>query len=222
LDQATELELVEHLGPSTLGIDTLSLSNGRVAIQFLRGCGLSDWEIEVSKLYAPGLTASEVNKVLKKVARLRDECQLNSCFISYSHADQSFARRLYSDLQERGVRCWFDVDDMKVGEPILDSVSRAIRKHDKLLLCCSSASLTSSWVEDEVAMAFEIERNENRRILIPLDLDGALADWTSGKAPRIRERLAADFRGWESNEEIYDREFHRVVEALEPDTEDLY
>lgn len=31
-----------------------------------------------------------------------------SCFISYSHPDKAFARRLHDALQGRGIRCWLD------------------------------------------------------------------------------------------------------------------
>ena len=36
-----------------------------------------------------------------------------SCFISYSTNDQEFADRLYADLQNKGVRCWFAQHDYR-------------------------------------------------------------------------------------------------------------
>jgi hypothetical protein len=33
--------------------------------------------------------------------------------------------------------------------------------------------------------------------LNPLNLDGFLVQWTSGKAQQAKSRLAADFTGWE-------------------------
>ena len=33
-------------------------------------------------------------------------------------------------------------------------------------------------------------------VLIPLNPDGYVFQWTNGKASQVRERLAADFRGW--------------------------
>jgi hypothetical protein len=64
-----------------------------------------------------------------------------------------------------------------------------------MLLLCSSSSLSSSWVEDEIAMAIEKERKAKHNVLIPIDLDGYLFDgWESGTAARVRSRLAASFR----------------------------
>ena len=64
-------------------------------------------------------------------------------FISYSHADQSFARRLHDTLQGHGVRCWLDEKQLLPGHDLYDEVDRGIRLWDKVLVCCSNNSLTS-------------------------------------------------------------------------------
>lgn len=45
------LEQVIHRSSSHIGIDTVKQSKGKIPNVFLRGCGLSDWEIELAKLY---------------------------------------------------------------------------------------------------------------------------------------------------------------------------
>ena len=56
LSNTIGLEDVLHIGPSTIGTDTIAKSKGNIPEVFLQGCGLSDWEIEQVKLYNPDLS----------------------------------------------------------------------------------------------------------------------------------------------------------------------
>ncbi len=88
-------------------------------------------------------------------------------------------------------------------------------------MCCSLASLTSSWVEDEVAAAIERERKYEERILIPVDLDGYLFDGYEGRfGPRLRERFAIPFRRWSKDAAKYEAGLEAAINALRPRAED--
>jgi hypothetical protein len=198
-----------HYGPSILDHRTLAKS-GPLPLDFLRGCGLPDNLIG----YLPSL----VNDVA---------VQFYSCFISYSHADKSFARRLHDTLQRRGIRCWLDEKQLLPGHNIYDEVDRGIQLWDKVLLCCSKDSLTSWWVDNEIGKAFAKEQalmKERKRkilVLVPLDLDRFLfsGNWDSGKASQIRERLAADFTGWDRENSKFEEQVDRLILALRTDEE---
>ena len=98
-----------HYGRSTLDHRTLAKS-GLLPEAFLRGCGLSDLEIMSARLLYADLTPGEITDIGYEIIRLRSDpsIQYYSCFISYSHQDKDFARRLHDSLQNTGIRCWLD------------------------------------------------------------------------------------------------------------------
>ncbi|QDU11295.1 toll/interleukin-1 receptor domain-containing protein [Gimesia aquarii] len=205
LSQSIGLESVIHRGRSSLGVDTLMKSNGKIPERFLRGCGLTDDFIS----YIPSHFANPA-------------IDFYSCFISYSHEDKSFARRLHDALQGRGIRCWLDEHQLLPGDNIYDRVDHGIRVWDKVLLCTSKHSLTSGWVDDEIKHAFAKEKQlfkqRGREVLslIPLNLDGYLfSEWQHPKCNQILERLAPDFTNWESDNTKFEVQFERVVKALQ-------
>jgi hypothetical protein len=207
LSEVVGLETVFHYGPSAISTDTLYKSGGKIPDVFLRGCGLPENFITFHK--------SLVNTPI----------EFYSCFISYSHQDNSFARRLHDQLQARGIRCWLDEHQMLPGQDLFEEVDRGIKLWDKVLLCGSKHSLTSWWVDDEVQRAFSKEqqlmkeRGTKTLALIPLNLDGYMfgSEWQTAKAQQIKSRLAADFTGWESDNAKFEREFERVVKSLRTD-----
>lgn len=198
------LELISHKGPSAIDIRTLQRS-GPLPLLFLRGVGMPDRLID----YLPSLFNRAVD--------------FYSCFISYSHADKSFARRLHDQLQGEGIRCWLDDHQLLPGDDIHEGIDRGIRLWDKVLLCASKSSLASWWVDGEITRAFQKEaqlmkeRGKKVLALVPLNLDGHLFAWESGKASEVRSRLAANFTGWETNDTIFDSQLERLVRALRAD-----
>jgi uncharacterized protein YjbI with pentapeptide repeats len=200
------LPTCRHEGPSSLDYATL-MASGPLPDVFLRGCGMADDFIH----YLPSFWSQPI--------------QFYSCFISYSHANKSFARRLHDALQGQGIRCWLDEKQLLPGDDIYEQVDQGIRFWDKVLLCCSKASLKSWWVDNEIKTALnkeqQLHKERGKRVLalIPLNLDGYLLSgkWQSGMSTQILTRLAADFRGWEKDNGKFEMQFERVVKALRAD-----
>jgi hypothetical protein len=148
-----------------------------------------------------------------------------SVFISYSHADKAFARKLHDTLQGKGVRCWLDEHQLLPGDDIYKEVDRGIRLWDKMLLCCSENSLKSWWVDNEIGTAFDKEQQLMKdregakvQVLVPLNLDGHLFSdkWESGYQTQVRRRLAADFTE-ASDAAKFDAQVERLIRALRAD-----
>ncbi len=145
---------------------------------------------------------------------LNEPLQFYSCFISYSTKDQEFADRLYADLQNKGVRCWFAPHDMQGGKKIHEQIDEAIRVYQRLLLILSPASIESEWVNTEIVKARKRELQEKRRMLFPVRLVNfqTLRDWEcfdadAGKdsAREIREFYIPDFSDWKDHDCLPER-----------------
>lgn len=193
------LDSCEHFEPSMLDMFTLAKS-GRLPLVFLRGCGLPDIFID----YLPSL--------------LNEPILFYSCFISYSSKNQDFAERLYADLQNKGVRCWFAPEDLKIGDKIRDRIDESIRLRDKLLLILSEHSIASEWVEHEVESALEEERLKGRTILFPVRIDDAVMESSKAWAALIRRtRHIGDFTRWKDHDS-YQKTFDRLLRDLKAES----
>jgi len=211
LREVVGLETISHGLASTIGIDTIRKSKGKIPTEFLRGCGLSDLEIESAKLFALGLDHEEVSQITYEIHRLYldQPIQFYSCFISYSNKDHGIAQQLHNDLQNNGVRCWFAPEDMKIGDRIRPTIDHQIRMREKLLVILSENSVYSEWVGDEVEAAIEQEKESGEPVLFPIRLDDAVLNARDDWAAMIkRRRHIGDFS---TN---YDKAFGRLLRDL--------
>ena len=196
LSGAKGLDTAGHIRPSTVGVDTIYLSKGLIPETFLRGCGIPDKFIT----YARSLVGAAID--------------FYSCFISYSSKNQAFAECIYADLQDKGVRCWFAPEDLKIGDKFRQRIDESIKHHDKLLLILSEQSITSAWVEEEVESAFEREHKENRLVLFPIRIDDAVIDSEQAWAASLRRmRHIGDFSKWKEHDS-YQKAFARLMRDL--------
>jgi hypothetical protein len=113
---------------------------------------------------------------------------VSSIFLSHSHADKPFARKLADDLKSHGVRVWLDEAELQIGDSLIEKLEEAIDAVDYLGVVLSPSSVTSKWVKREVAIAFEHEIEGKRVKVLPLLIaDCELPGF-------LRTKLYADFR----------------------------
>lgn len=194
------LDNCTHHGPCVIDYQTLQ-SSKTLPLAFLRGCGLPDYYID----YIPSL--------------INQPIQYYSCFISYSSKDEGFTQRLYADLQNKGVRCWYAPEDLKIGDKTRIRIDEVIRLHEKLLLVLSDHSIDSDWVEKEVETAFEKERKNKETVLFPIRLDNTVMGCDTGWAADIkRSRNIGDFTEWKDHD-AYKKAFDRLLRDLKAGSE---
>lgn len=206
LANVSGLETVQHDFPSFIDVDTLFRSKGHIPKSFLEGCGIPDILIT----YLPD------------VVQAIEPIQFHSCFISYSHKDEEFARRLHSRMRNEKLRVWYAPEKMEGGKKLHEQIYEAIQVHDKLLLVLSKASMESEWVMTEIRRARKAERSENRRKLFPIrlvDMDSInkweCFDADTGKdlAVEIREYYIPNFSKWEDHD-AFEAAFARLIDDL--------
>jgi hypothetical protein len=204
LGAAKHLDTVKHGRPSSIGIDTLYKSQGKIPDEFLRNAGVPEEGIDFAHSIRNG-----------------PPTQWRPCFISYSHKDEDFAIRLHGRMRKAGMRVWHAPEHMKDGKKFHEPVFEAIQLEDRLLLVLSKNNMQSERVMTEIRKAREAEKKENRRKLFPIRLVDmeTLQAWTcldadTGKdlAVEVREYFIPDFSNWKD-----DKSFEAAFARLQKD-----
>jgi TIR domain-containing protein len=94
-----------------------------------------------------------------------------SVFISYSHTDREFVRRLAQDLTNQTIEVWLDEWRMAVGKDIKAVLDEGIASYDFFLIVVSRGSIASGWVRHELEIALEKERNGRSGLVLALLLE---------------------------------------------------
>ena len=147
---------------------------------------------------------------------------LSSASDTSSTRDREFAERLYGRLSQAGVRAWYAPHDLHPGEHLDTQLEDAIRVNDRIILILSRSSMRSKWVLQEILAARRREREEQRRVLVPVSLVShkVLTEWRcmdpdSGEdlALEIRRYFIPHFAKWR-DETRFKADSERLLNAL--------
>jgi CheY-like chemotaxis protein len=145
-----------------------------------------------------------------------------SCFISYSHRDEPFVKKLFRSLKAAGIDVWYAPANMKPGVKLHEEIETNIRLYDKLLLVISEYSMNSNWVSTELRTAFEEETRTGKRKLVPIRIIDfrQIAKWRSfnsdigrDMAVELREYFIQDFSNWIS-QSAYKRSLKKLLDVF--------
>jgi len=143
---------------------------------------------------------------------------MSSVFLSHSHADKPFARRLAADLRIAGHTVWIDEAEIRIGDSLVAKIREGIDQVDFVAAIISSNSVASEWVTRELDIASNREMKERRVVVLPLLVERVpLPGFLEGK-------LYADFvdaANYQASLEKVLRDLGPVAPLPKPDAEEL-
>src|SRR5260221_3064351 len=178
-----------------------------LGVVVLLGIGVSIWQVRrdiatSSSMPSARQKVAPPSPALALAQQQNAPSNYHTCVLSYATDDQAFAEKLHTDLQGKGVSCWFAPHDLTIGDKMRTLIYQAIQKKEKLLLILFEHAVTSDWVEREVELAFERERQPPETlILFPIRIDDAVMQTNAA--------WAGDIRNWQ-DETAYQRALQRL------------
>ena len=121
-------------------------------------------------------------------------------FVSHRRADAVTAERLAADLRLAGHSVWFDEWEIVPGDSIVDRMNQGLTSASYLVLCCSTAGVTSPWIAREWLSALARQLDGHGIKILPARLPGGAlppiladikyadlaTDWTTGLAELLQ------------------------------------
>jgi hypothetical protein len=89
-------------------------------------------------------------------------------FLSHSSKDRAFARKLADELITNGINVWIDEAELRVGDSLIDKIGNAINKADFIAVILSPNSVSSNWVQKELALALSKEFASKKVKVLPI------------------------------------------------------
>ncbi len=137
---------------------------------------------------------------------------MSQVFLSHSHKDKTFAKRLAADLRNNHHDVWVDEAEIRVGDSLIEKIGDALDAVDFVLAVVSTNSVKSEWVKKELEIAMTREISERRAVVLPLLLT------KRNLPPFLRVKKYADF----THREQYHKSLLELLRALaqpDPDAE---
>ena len=213
LSSALGLDTINHLGPSSIDIDTIFRSRWSIPEVFLKGLGV------------PEIFVDYMSSLIDRIS------DYYSCFISYSGEDQKLADRLFDDLQREGIRCWHAPKDAKGRERLIRQIDQVIKYHDKLLLILSQSSIDKEWAKSEIHKALKAEKEFGKRKLLVVQSDHTkLQDADEGVDQVIPKEPVAgmgrqylyDLSMWKTDPEKYKEGLDQLISMFKASENERY
>jgi hypothetical protein len=93
---------------------------------------------------------------------------MTSVFLSHNSQDKPFVRRLASDLDAHGVKCWIDEAEIRIGDSLIEKIRQGLDSMSYVAVILSPDSVNSTWVQKEVDVAMNQEIFAKQVKVLPL------------------------------------------------------
>ncbi|HEY1710542.1 MAG TPA: toll/interleukin-1 receptor domain-containing protein [Rhizomicrobium sp.] len=125
-------------------------------------------------------------------------------FLSHSHSDKPFARKIAADMRAYGHSVWIDEAEINIGDSLINKIREGLDRVDYVCAILSKNSIDSAWVQKELEIASDREIEEKRVVVLPLILDNV-------KLPGF---LKGKFYGDFTDEAKYDESFKKLLRSI--------
>ncbi len=145
-------------------------------------------------------------------------------FLSHSSEDKPRVRDIKSQLEQKGMDCWLDEENILVGHSIVDQIGQALESTDFVVFFISKKSINSNWVRKEVNVALANQLKAEQIRILPVKLDSIdppqlLADllWADLSDPTTTEGVDLLVRSIESHFENCPSSKSSVISMVQDD-----
>lgn len=128
----------------------------------------------------------------------------NSIFLSHSHKDKTFVRKLGYFLEKNNLKAWIDEGEIFVGDSLTKKIESSINSMDFLGVILSENSIRSDWVLYEVRMAIALEKIKDNFKVIPIILDNCTIP------EFLSDKYCLDFR----KEDSFEIEANKLINSI--------
>lgn len=147
---------------------------------------------------SPSLYDTSISSLLLAIRSQRSQAKV-SAFLCHSSSDKPVVRRLAIGLKQRGIHCWIDEAEIKIGDSLIAKLEDGIYSSTCLVPILSKESIKSKWCKEELRMALTRQINTSRKQVLPVLLENC-------KLPGfLLDKVYADLRNLDAYDEVVDK-----------------
>ena len=93
---------------------------------------------------------------------------MKNVFIGYTTSDKKFSEQIATGLKQAGINVWYSPWEIKVGDSIIEKVTKALSKNDYFLIILSPDAIRSEWLKKELNISVIQQLNKQSITILPV------------------------------------------------------